>query len=217
MRKRNENWRAKCNSQRNGNRNFAARFKIWWRKNNFEIGNDTVIREFCTLNRGTKEHWKSTIGNNCLLMAYVHVAHDCEVGNNVIIANATQLGGHTTIEDWVIIGGLVGIHQFSKVGMHSMVGSNSKIVKDVPPYILAGGMPINFEKLNLLGLKRRGFTNESIEIITRAYQILYKSKMNVGQALLKIEEELGTKPEAQKIISFIKSSKRGIVGSRFYE
>ena len=181
----------------------------------FEIGNDTVVREFCTLNRGTKEHWKSTVGNNCLLMAYVHVAHDCEVGNNVIIANGTQLGGHTKIEDWVIIGGLVGVHQFSKVGAHSMIGSNSKIAKDIPPFILADGNPINYGKINLLGLRRRGFTNDAIEIISSVYRILYKSNLNVTQAVKLIEEKYSGSVDAEKIISFIKSSQRGIVGSRF--
>ncbi|MDA0987097.1 MAG: acyl-ACP--UDP-N-acetylglucosamine O-acyltransferase [Bacteroidetes bacterium] len=180
----------------------------------FKIGANTVVREFCTLNRGTVETGYSSVGNNCLLMAYVHVAHDCVVGNNVILANAVQLGGHVTVEDWVIIGGTSPIHQFCKIGQHVMIGGNFRAVKDVPPFIMAGGEPLSFEGLNSIGLRRRGFTREAIDAIHDAYRLLYNSSMNVSQAAKVIEEKLGNVPEVQTILSFIKESKRGIIGTR---
>lgn len=180
----------------------------------FTLGDKTVVREFCTLNRGTKETGSSSVGSNCLLMAYVHVAHDCVVGNNVILANAVQLGGHVTVEDWVIIGGTSPIHQFCKIGQHVIIGGNFRAVKDVPPYIVAGGEPLCFEGLNNIGLRRRGFSRESIDAIAEAYRLLYNSSMNVTQASKVIEEKLGNFNEVQNILKFIKESTRGIIGTR---
>ena len=180
-------------------------------KTTFEIGNSTTIREFCTLNRGTAEHMKSTVGSNCLLMAYVHVAHDCTIGDNVIIANAVQMGGHVTIEDSAIVGGLTAIHQFVSIGEHTMVGGHFRVPKDVPPFILAGGAPLTYEGLNVVGLRRRGFSRETLDALDQAYRLLYFSKLNVSQAVQRIKEELTLTPEVKRLLSFIERSKRGII------
>jgi UDP-N-acetylglucosamine acyltransferase len=180
-------------------------------KTTFEIGNSTTIREFCTLNRGTAEHMKSTVGSNCLLMAYVHVAHDCTIGDNVIIANSVQMGGHVTIEDWAIVGGLTAIHQFASIGEHAMIGGHYRVPKDVPPFILAGGAPLTYEGLNVVGLRRRGFSRETLDALTEAYRFLYLSKLNVSQAVKRIKEELTLTPEIKRLLSFIERSKRGII------
>jgi UDP-N-acetylglucosamine acyltransferase len=178
----------------------------------FIIGDDTVVREFATLHRGTKETGKSQIGKNCLLMAYSHVPHDCEVGDNCIIANAVQIGGHSHIEDWVIIGGLAGLHQFSRVGEHSMIAGAAKITQDVPPYILAVNNPAEFGGLNIVGLRRRGFKPEDIQILKDVYGLIYNKSFNVSQAAKIIEEKFGNNIYAQKVLNFISRSKRGIVG-----
>ncbi len=178
----------------------------------FIIGDDTVVREFATLHRGTKETGKSQIGKNCLLMAYSHVPHDCEVGDNCIIANAVQIGGHSHIEDWVIIGGLAGLHQFSRVGEHSMIAGAAKITQDVPPYILAVNNPAEFGGLNIVGLKRRGFKPEDIQILKDVYGLIYNKSHNVSQAVKIIEEKFGDNVYAKKVLNFLSQSKRGIVG-----
>ena len=144
--------------------------KFGGEKTLFEIGNETVIREFCTLNRGTLAHGKSSIGSQCLLMAYAHVAHDCTVGDHVIMANGVQLGGHVTIEDWAILGGMTPVHQFCKVGQHAMIGGGFRVIQDVPPYILASEEPLRFCGLNSIGLKRRGFSEETVMTLKRAYR-----------------------------------------------
>ncbi|HAP36422.1 MAG TPA: acyl-[acyl-carrier-protein]--UDP-N-acetylglucosamine O-acyltransferase, partial [Bacteroidetes bacterium] len=157
----------------------------------FELGDNSTIREFCTLNRGTvKQHQKSTVGSNCLLMAYTHVAHDCIIGNNVIIANSVQMAGHVTIQDYAIIGGMTAIHQFVNIGAYTMIGGHFRIPKDIPPYIMAGGWPVSFERLNIIGLKRRGFTQEAIESLNDAYRILYLSNLNVSQGVEKIKSTM---------------------------
>ena len=180
-------------------------------KTTFEIGTATTIREFCTLNRGTAEHMKSSVGSNCLLMAYVHIAHDCTIGDNVIIANSVQMGGHVTIEDWAIVGGLTAVHQFVSIGQHAMVGGHFRVPKDVPPYILAGGAPLTYEGLNAVGLRRRGFSRETLDALSSAYQILYFSKLNVSQAAQRIRQELSLTPEIKNLLAFIGRSKRGII------
>ncbi|MBK9332072.1 MAG: acyl-ACP--UDP-N-acetylglucosamine O-acyltransferase [Ignavibacteria bacterium] len=176
-----------------------------------EIGEGTVIREYATLNRGTNYSNKTTVGSNCFIMAYAHVAHDCIVGDRVIIANSVQMGGHVEIGDWTIIGGLVPIHQFTKIGAHVMIGGGFRTVKDLPPYILAGGFPLKFEGINLVGLRRRGFTNEQITNIKDAYDLIYRSEYNFGDAVRKIISNGNVQPEVQLIIDFIENSKRGIV------
>jgi len=178
----------------------------------FFVGDDTVIHECVTLHRATKETGFSRVGKNCLLMAYSHVAHDCVVGDNVILANAVQLAGHVHIEDWVIMGGTSAVVQFCKVGKHSMIGANAIAVKDVPPFVLSGRFPIKYEGLNKVGLRRRGFSNEDIETIKKAYDLIYNSGLNVSQAITKIEAELNSNSFVQDIITFIRTSKRGIIG-----
>lgn len=177
----------------------------------FEIGEGTVIREYVTLNRGTNYSKKSVIGKNCFIMAYAHVAHDCYIGDNVILANAVQMGGHVEIGDWVIVGGSVAIHQFSKIGDHAMIGGGFRIVKDIPPYILAGGYPLQYEGINKVGLKRRGFTDEQINNIKEAYDTVYKSGLNVTHAVNKIKEKSVITDGEKIIIEFIEKSKRGII------
>ncbi|HLP15197.1 MAG TPA: acyl-ACP--UDP-N-acetylglucosamine O-acyltransferase [Bacteroidota bacterium] len=179
-----------------------------------EIGDNTTVREFCTLNRGTTEHWKSVIGSNCLLMAYAHVAHDCTIGNNVIIANAVQMGGHVTIHDWAIVGGLTAVHQFSMIGAHAMIQGQKGVAKDVPPFVRAGREPMVFEGINSVGLRRRGFSAETIAAISEAYHIIYGMNFNVSQAVAHIEKELALTPEIAQILEFIKCSKRGILSGR---
>lgn len=177
----------------------------------FEIGDNTVIREFCDLNRGTHERGKSSIGENSFLMAYTHVAHDCLVGSHVILANGVQLGGHVEVEDWVVVGGMVPIHQFCKVGQHAMVGGGYRVVQDVPPYILAAKDPMVYEGLNLVGLRRRGFSKEVIRALQHCYRFLYRSGLNKTQAFEKIQEEIEIVPEIQNVIDFYQKSTRGVI------
>ncbi|RMD93214.1 MAG: acyl-ACP--UDP-N-acetylglucosamine O-acyltransferase [Calditrichaeota bacterium] len=176
-----------------------------------EIGDRTIVREYATLNRGTKDRWKTIIGHDCLIMAYVHVAHDCIIGNHVILANAVNMAGHVIIEDYANIGGLVPIHQFVRVGTHAFVGGGYRIAKDVPPYVLASGEPLKYAGLNVVGLKRRGFSSETLAILKKAYKFIYRSNLNVSQALEKIKSELEITREIQNIIKFIENSQRGII------
>ena len=176
-----------------------------------EIGDKTVVREFVTLNRGTTETGRTVIGSNCMFMAYAHVAHDCVVGDNVILANCCALGGHVHMGSWVILGGLTPVHQFCTVGDHAMVGGGFRVVKDVPPYILAGSEPLIFERLNIVGLRRRGFSDKSIEVLDTTYRLIYRSSLNVSQAVARIKEEVEQTPEVQAVLSFIAKSKRGII------
>lgn len=180
-------------------------------KTTLEIGNNTTIREYATLNRGTTDHWKTVIGDNCLLMAYSHVAHDCKIGNNVIIANSVNMAGHVTIEDFVGIGGMVPIHQFVRIGKHTFIGGGFRVPKDVPPYILAMGEPLKYAGLNSVGLQRRGFAKETLNELKRAYRILYRSNLTVEKALEKIESELNQIEEIKELIRFVKSCDRGII------
>jgi len=176
-----------------------------------EIGNNTTIREFATLNRGTKDRWKTLVGNNCLLMAYSHIAHDCHIGNNVVIANAVNMAGHVTIEDHVGIGGMTGVHQFIRIGKHSFIGGGLRIHKDVPPYILAMGEPLRYGGLNRVGLKRRGFSDESLSIMKEAYRIIYQLNLTVKDALKKVEDEIEQIEEVCEILSFFRESERGVI------
>jgi UDP-N-acetylglucosamine acyltransferase len=176
-----------------------------------EIGEGTVVREYATLNRGTAHSKKTVVGSNCFIMAYAHVAHDCRIGNNVILANSIQMGGHVTIDDHTIVGGSVAIHQFSKIGERVMVGGGFRVVKDLPPYILAGGYPLKYEGLNVIGLKRKGFSNEQIGLIKKAYEEIYHSELNFGDAVKKIKDNFEMTPEILNIVNFIETSQRGIV------
>lgn len=176
-----------------------------------EIGDDTTIREFVTINRGTKANYKTEIGQNCLLMAYVHVAHDCIVGNNCILANASTLAGHITIQDYAIVGGLTAVHQFVNIGKHVMISGGSLVRKDVPPYTKAARDPLSFVGVNSIGLRRRGFSSEKINEIQEIYRIIYLRKQNVSQSVTMIETEMPSTPERDEIISFITNSSRGIM------
>lgn len=177
-----------------------------------EIGENTVIREYVTIHRGTDDRWKTVIGNNCLIMAYAHVAHDCELGNNVILANAVNLAGHVTLEDYATLGGLVPVHQFVRIGAHSYIGGGYRVSKDVPPYILASSEPLKYSGLNSVGLRRRGFTPESRQLMKQAYRILFRSEFNTSQALAKIKSELTQTEEIQAILQFVEKTQRGIIG-----
>ena len=192
--------------------NLPQDLKFSGEPTNFFIGDDTVIREFSTLHRGTLETRKSEVGKNCLLMAYSHVAHDCSVGDNCIIANSVQIGGHVHIEDWVIIGGSTPVHQFSLIGEHSMIGGGIRIVQDVPPFILASNLPAEYGGLNVVGLRRRGFKNEDILLLKEVYGLIYSKSYNVSQAIKIIEEKFGENIYAQKVLKFLSRSKRGIIG-----
>lgn len=176
-----------------------------------EVGDNTVIREYCTLNRGTKDRWKTEVGRNCLLMAYAHIAHDCVLGDNVIIANAVNMAGHVTIEDFAGIGGMTPVHQFCKVGQHAFIGGGFRIVKDIPPYILAGSEPLKFGGVNSVGLRRRGFSDQQILTIQRVYKIIYRKNLNVTQALTRIKEEFDLIDEVKIIVDFFESSERGVL------
>lgn len=175
-----------------------------------EIGEGSVVREYATLNKGTTYSNTTRIGKNCLIMSYAHIAHDCIVGDNVIIANSVQFGGHVEIEDSVIIGGMVGVHQFVKIGKHAIIGFGFRVSKDVPPYITAGHEPLRYEGLNLIGLRRRGFSDEAIKSITNAYDVIYRSGLNVSDGIKKLKEGNCTK-EVEQIIKFVEGSTRGII------
>ncbi len=176
-----------------------------------EVGDNTIVREFVTLNKGTTASGVTVIGKNCLFMAYSHVAHDCQVGNNVILANCAALGGHVVLGDWVIIGGLTPVHQFVHIGEHAMIGGGFRVAKDVPPYILAGSDPLSFERLNIIGLQRRGFDDKALAALDQAYRLLYKSGLNVSQAVTRIKEEVERTKEVENLLAFIANSKRGII------
>ncbi|MBP8725483.1 MAG: acyl-ACP--UDP-N-acetylglucosamine O-acyltransferase [Saprospiraceae bacterium] len=176
-----------------------------------EVGDHTVIRECCTLNRGTKAAMTTKVGSHCLLMAYVHVAHDCLVGNNVILANSVNLAGHIEIEDYAIVGGMSAVHQFVKIGAHSMIGGGSLVMKDVPPFTKAARDPLSYEGVNSIGLKRRGFSVEQVNRIHEIYRYLFVKFKNVGRAIKAIEVELPDSPEREAILEFIRNSNRGLM------
>lgn len=175
------------------------------------IGDNTVVREYATINRGTSESGSTDIGHNCLIMAYAHIAHDCKLGHNVIMANSVNLGGHVHIGDYAIIGGIVPVHQFVKIGAHSMIGGGFRVTRDVCPYALLGGYPLKVIGLNLIGLKRKGFPREAIAVLQQVFKILFFSDLNTSQALEKINEEVEIIPEVEEIITFIKNSSRGLI------
>jgi UDP-N-acetylglucosamine acyltransferase len=178
-----------------------------------EIGDNTVIRECATINRGTSDRQKTVVGANCLIMAYVHVAHDCVIGDNVVIANSVQIAGHVNIGSFAIIGGTSAIHQFINIGAHAMVSGGSLIRKDVPPFIKAAREPLSYAGVNSIGLRRRGFTTTTISSIQEIYRIIYLSSRNNSEAIDKIELEMPATAERDEIINFIRNSERGIIRS----
>ncbi|MEG2178757.1 MAG: acyl-ACP--UDP-N-acetylglucosamine O-acyltransferase [Bacteroidales bacterium] len=175
------------------------------------IGDNTTIREFVTVNRATRANWETKIGNNCLIMAYVHVAHDCVVGNNCILANGVTLAGHVIVEDYVNIGGLVAVQQFVRIGAHSMTAGGSLVRKDVPPFVKCAREPLSYVGINSIGLRRRGFSSEKIAHLQEIYRIIYLEKWNVTQALDIIEAKIPATIERDAILSFISKSSVGIL------
>jgi len=175
-----------------------------------EIGDENIIREYCTLNPGTGEGGKTTVGNKNLFMAYAHVAHDCKVGHSCVIANNGTLAGHVTIEDKAVVGGLVAIHQFVHVGTLSIIGGCSKVVQDIPPYSTCDGHPARVYGLNLIGLRRQGFSKEAIQQLSRAFKMLFNSGLSIKHALAEIEKWVSLTEEIDKLIQFIKKSERGL-------
>jgi UDP-N-acetylglucosamine acyltransferase len=175
------------------------------------IGDNTTIRECVTLNRGTKDKFKTAVGSNCLIMAYSHLAHDCIVGNNVIIANGVQVAGHVTIQDYARIGGLSAIHQFGLVGRNVMIEGGSMVSKDVPPFVKAGRYPLTYEGVNAVGLRRAGFSNEKITEIQDIYRVLFVHNNNLSKALTIAENQFAPSEERDEILSFIRNSERGVL------
>ncbi|MGH1366530.1 MAG: acyl-ACP--UDP-N-acetylglucosamine O-acyltransferase [Calditrichia bacterium] len=180
-------------------------------KTTLEVGENTVIREYATLNRGTDYNWKTIVGRDCFLMSYVHVAHDCIIGNNVIISNAVNMAGHVEIDDYVGIGGMSAVHQFVRIGRHSFVGGGLRVNKDVPPYILAQGDPIQYGGINSVGMSRKGFADEDIADVKRAYRVLYKSDLIRKEALDKIRGDFKMTKSIESIVNFVENSTRGII------
>jgi UDP-N-acetylglucosamine acyltransferase len=175
-----------------------------------EVGDNTTIREFVTINRGTSQSFKTTVGAGCFIMSYSHLAHDCHVGEGVIMSNATQLAGHVTVEDFVIISGVCAVHQFVKIGRHAFIGGMSRVQKDVPPFVKAVGSPIKLYGLNTIGLQRRGFSEDVVSELKRAYRLFFRSELNVSQALERAATELKPYDEVKTLISFVEASGRGV-------
>jgi UDP-N-acetylglucosamine acyltransferase len=180
-------------------------------KTETHIGDNTVIREYVTISRGTTDKMKTVIGKNCLLMAYVHVAHDCQIGNNCILVNTVQVAGHVTIDDWAIIGGASALHQFVKIGAHVMLSGGSLVRKDVPPFTKAAREPLAYAGINTVGLRRRGYTSEKISEIQEIYRYVFLKGMNNSKALELVENNIAPSEERDYILKFIKSSERGII------
>jgi UDP-N-acetylglucosamine acyltransferase len=176
-----------------------------------KIGKNCEIREYVTINSSSQENSVVSLGDNCFIMAYCHIAHNCELGNNVIMSNGAQLAGHVIIEDHAIVGGMTAVHQHVRIGAYSMVGGMSGLPCDVPPYTIGAGRPFRFGGLNMVGLKRHGFSLETRSELTRAFKLVYRQGLHLDEALRRIEEELKPLPEIQHWLSFCKNSKRGLV------
>ena len=179
------------------------------------VGDNTTIREFVTINRGTEDRQETKVGNNCLLMAYTHIAHDCIIGDHVILANATQIAGHVVVGEFAILGGSTLVHQFVHIGRHAMVSGGSLVRKDVPPYTKAAREPLSYEGVNSIGLRRRNFTSEKIAEIQQIYRILYVKGFNTAKAIKMIEAEMQATPERDEVLQFIKASDRGVMKGYF--
>jgi UDP-N-acetylglucosamine acyltransferase len=180
-------------------------------KTTVEIGDGTTIRECATVNRGTKDKWKTVLGKNCLIMGYAHIAHDCVLGNNVILANAVQLAGHVEIGNYAILSGLSGAVQFTRIGAHTYVAGHTVVRKDVPPYVKAAREPMSFAGINTVGLQRSKFPQEKIQEITNIYKILFIEKNTTTAALEKVRTSFSPTPERNAILDFITTSKTGII------
>jgi len=175
------------------------------------IGDNTIIRECVTINKGTKANMQTVVGQNCLLMAYVHIAHDSIIGNNCILANAATLAGHVTIDDWAIVGGLAAVHQFVSIGSHAMISGGGMVRKDVPPFVKAAREPLSYVGINSIGLRRRGFCADKIAEIQEIYRILFVKGYGINKALNIIEAEMPATKERDEVISFVQNAKRGVM------
>ncbi|HMQ00822.1 MAG TPA: acyl-ACP--UDP-N-acetylglucosamine O-acyltransferase [Cyclobacteriaceae bacterium] len=180
-------------------------------KTETHIGDNTTIREYVTISRGTNDKYKTVIGKNCLLMAYVHVAHDCVIGDNCILVNAVQVAGHVEIDDFAIIGGSSAIHQFVKVGAHVMISGGSLVRKDVPPFTKAAREPLTYCGINSIGLRRRGFSSEKINEIQEVYRYIFLKGLNNSKAVELVEKEIVPSKERDDILHFVKNSERGVI------
>jgi len=176
-----------------------------------EIGDGTVIREYVTINRGTAHSFKTVVGRNCLLMSYVHLGHDCRLGDSVILSNVVQLAGHVTIDDRAILSGMSAVHQFVRIGRHAFIGGCSRVSKDIPPFLKAVGNPVKLYGLNTVGLQRSGMEDETIRELKRAYRLFFRSDLNVSQAIERAQTELDVFPEVKELIRFVEASERGVV------
>ena len=179
-------------------------------ESSLEVGDRTVIREFATLNRGTRASGKTVIGSDCLIMAYTHVAHDCELGNHVILANAVNMAGHVIIQDWAIVGGMTPIHQFVRIGAHAFVGGGSRITKDIPTYCRAAGSPPKLYGLNSVGLERRGVSLDVRRGLKKAYREIFQSDKTISEAVQEAALEVNQVPEVGHLVKFIRDSERGV-------
>jgi UDP-N-acetylglucosamine acyltransferase len=175
-----------------------------------EIGEDTIIREYTTINRATTATFKTTVGARCFIMTYVHLAHDCHVGDDVVIANATQCAGHVTIHERAILSGLNAVHQFVTIGTYAFVGGGSRVNQDIPPYVKAVGNPMELYGLNSIGLQRAGFSGETVAALKRAYRLFFNSDLNLSQAMERARTELPAFPEVERFLAFVESSERGV-------
>ncbi|OIN58998.1 acyl-ACP--UDP-N-acetylglucosamine O-acyltransferase [Arsenicibacter rosenii] len=175
------------------------------------IGDNTTLREYSTISRGTEEHWKTEIGSHCLIMAYAHVAHDCRIGSNCIIGNTVQMAGHVTLGDWGIISAFSAVHQFAQIGTHAFISGGSLVRKDVPPFTKAAREPLTYAGINSVGLRRRGYTNDQINQIQEIYRYIYLRGLNNAEALSAIELELPPSDERDEIVNFVRNSERGIM------
>jgi UDP-N-acetylglucosamine acyltransferase len=175
-----------------------------------EVGEDTIIREYSTINRATTATYRTTVGARCFIMTYVHLAHDCHVGDDVVIANATQCAGHVTIHDRAILSGLNAVHQFVTIGTYAFVGGGSRVNQDIPPYVKAVGNPMELYGLNSIGLQRAGFPGETVAALKRAYRLFFNSDLNLSQALERARTELPASPEVERFVAFVESSERGV-------
>jgi UDP-N-acetylglucosamine acyltransferase len=176
-----------------------------------EIGDNTSVREGVTVNRGTATAGKTVVGSNCLLMAYVHIGHDCQIGNNCIFGNSTGMAGEVKVDDWAILSGSTLVHQFSRIGSHVIIGGGGKVRLDVPPYIKADREPLAYMGLNIVGLTRRGFEKERIDEIHNIYRAIYQNGMNISKALEYVDKEFKPSPDRDSILEFIRKSERGII------
>src|SRR5262245_6288783 len=175
-----------------------------------EVGDHTEVREYVTMNLATEPGATTRVGSRCLMMAYSHVAHDCSLGDHVIIANAVQMAGYVTIEDWAIVGGGTVIHQFTRIGRHCMIGGGSRIPQDIAPFVRVAGSPPRMAGINKVGLERRGFTPETLQALDRAYKILFRQGLAVEEAVARIRSELGGDPQVEHLARFAETSVRGL-------